>query len=65
MKGPRKRSARTETAAVEPWETEFLHREMPTHSREELEKLTSDCKRELGGTKDRKKLVECARRKLA
>lgn len=42
-----------------------MHRELPTHPREELEGMIETCKREQPGGPDRKQILKCVQRKVS
>lgn len=58
-------SRKREPASAEPWEIEAVHRELPTQSREEIERVIDHCKREQSAPADRKKILRCVRRKIS
>jgi hypothetical protein len=66
MTEKRKSSARQRASSkAEPWEVEFAHSELPTHSYDEVEKAVGECKTELADTPDRKNVLKCVRRKFS
>jgi hypothetical protein len=54
-----------EKVAAEPWEVERLHREFPVKSREELEEMLENCKRQAETGQEKEKLTRCVQRKLS
>ena len=64
MQAQNKNDKRGRTVA-EPWEVEYAHQQLPTHSEDELTRLTDDCKKELQGSTDRKQITNCVRRKVS
>ena len=59
------KNAERDRPVAEPWEVEYAHQQLPTHSEDELSRLTGDCKKELRGSTDRKKLINCVRKKVS
>ena len=51
--------------SAEPWEVEYIHRQLPTHSQEEITRAADECKRELHGSTNRDEILNCVRRKLS
>jgi hypothetical protein len=49
---------------VDPWEVESIHQQLPTHSRDEIEQVTGECKKE-ARDKNRRKVLDCVRRKVS
>ena len=50
---------RQEKQSAEPWEVEYMHREFPVKSEEELERAVEECKQKGQQTGDRRKLTDC------
>ena len=48
----------------EPYEIEYIHRQFPNKSHEEVERAIKEAKAELGGSESREKIMEALRRKL-
>jgi hypothetical protein len=49
----------------EPWEIEFVHRQFPTHSENEIIRVVDECKKELQGSTNRDEIMKCVERKFA
>ena len=49
----------------EPWEVEYIHKQFPNTTHAEVEAALEDCKRELNGSEDRDKIMQCMRSKLS
>ena len=49
----------------EPWEFEYLHRQLPAYSGDDITRVLDECKKELQGSEDRGEIETCARKKLA
>lgn len=61
----RTRRKEKRSARGEPWEFEYLHQQLPAYSGEDITRVLDECKTELDGSKDRKDIETCARKKLA
>ena len=62
----KKSTRRPEKPAVaEPWEVEYVHREFPTHSEDELKPAIEACKAQETDAKDRKRIAECVSKKIS
>jgi hypothetical protein len=61
----KKNSRKRQRVSAEPWEVEYVHQQLPTHSSEEIERLIGKCKQEEPGLTDRKKVLKCVRRKAS
>lgn len=48
----------------EPWEVETIHQHFPKHTHEAVVKAVADCKKNLGGSESREKIMECLQTKL-
>lgn len=48
----------------EPYEVEYIHKQFPKHSHEQVKKALAEAKAELKGSEDREKIMEILRRKL-
>lgn len=48
----------------EPYEVEYIHRQFPNRSHEEIEGAVADAKRQLGGSESREKIMEILNKKL-
>lgn len=48
----------------ESWEIETIHRKFPKQTHEAVEKAVADCKKNLGGSESREKIMECLESKL-
>lgn len=48
----------------EPWEIEYIHRQFPQKSHEEVVRAIEDCKQQLHGSEDRDKIMSCLREKF-
>ena len=49
----------------QPWEIEFIHRHFPKHTHDEVVEALEDCRRELAGSEDRQKILNCLESRLA
>lgn len=48
----------------EPYEIEYIHRQFPNHSHEEVDRAIREAKSQMGGSEDRTRLMELLNRKL-
>ena len=48
----------------EPYEIEYIHRQFPGKSHEEVERAIQSAKAEMGGSEDRTRLMEILKRTL-
>jgi uncharacterized protein YqeY len=51
--------------SAEPHEIEYIHKQFPQKSHDEVVRAVTDAKKELGGSESREKIMEIAKRKLA
>jgi hypothetical protein len=48
----------------EPWEIEYIHKNFPGRSHQEVEAALQSAKQELGGSEEREKIMELMRKIL-
>jgi hypothetical protein len=48
----------------EPYEVEYIHKQFPKHSHEQVVKALDECKKQLHGSESREKIMDCLRGKL-
>jgi hypothetical protein len=48
----------------EPYEIEYIHRQFPGKSHQEVESAIKEAKAQLGGSEDRERIMEFLRQKL-
>src|SRR3954469_5357153 len=48
----------------EPYEVEYIHKQFPKHSHEQVVNALNECKKQLQGSESREKIMECLRGKL-
>jgi hypothetical protein len=48
----------------EGYEVEYIHRQFPGHSHQQVERAIQEAKSELGGSENRGRIMEILRRKL-
>jgi hypothetical protein len=58
------RSTDRKLVSNEPYEVEYIHKQFPKHTHEQVVKALDECKAELGGSESRDKIMACLRGKL-
>ena len=51
--------------SAEPYEIEYIHRQFPKKSHQEIVRAVAEAKRELGGSESREKIMRHLRQKLS
>ena len=54
-----------ELISEEPYEIEYIHRQFPNRSHEEVHRAIESAKAQLHGSEDRKKIMQLVRKSLA
>lgn len=48
----------------EPYEVEYIHKQFPKFSHDQVVKALEECKKQLKGSESREKIMECLKGKL-
>ncbi|HEV8542691.1 MAG TPA: hypothetical protein VGR78_09905 [Verrucomicrobiae bacterium] len=64
MRSNRSRSRDRNLVSDQPYEIEYIHRQFPNHSHEEIHNAIRAAKSELKGSEDRRQIMQPLREKL-